>query len=73
MIVHRFFNSSIIVESISAGRNNSAICGFSSLIGASVWDYCLNQQIKSGLPSPAPCERRVSFSCGVGCLDPCQD
>ena len=30
--------------------------------------FCLNQEMKSGLPAPAPSERRVSCSCEVGSL-----
>jgi hypothetical protein len=35
--------------------------------------FCLNQEMKSGLPFPTPYLRRVSNSCGVGSLDRCQN
>ena len=35
--------------------------------------FCLNQEIKSGLPFPAPCLRRVSASWRVGVLVRCQN
>jgi hypothetical protein len=35
--------------------------------------FCLNQEMKSGLPAPAPRETRVSCSCEVGSLDWCQN